>query len=426
MAKTPISLAPIPIERPANQIPVMIAKEPKKKVKILAHIFLLANEKAIAIGPNKSTDKSIRLTRSAKDSIKVVLQQMKKISSAFIAIFTLFIGLISTPANAVVGGTDATGSGFVVAIRVDLPGDLQTACTGGLWKPKIVVTAAHCVVTEGSSTVANASEVHVYAQGVYVSGARPVASATAIILTGGYSNSSTGFVEANDLAFLILDKEVGTPLISRLASESEAAAATVLGKKMNFFGYGQTAKESDVSMIPLTLSQTPFQFLGGKTYLYGKSASGTGACFGDSGGPVILQTETENLLIGPVAGGSGSPCYPEIKERAVLGLVASNFTDLVKTALTTAGYSPDEAFTTPRPSLKKGTFSAKTVLKKIGVTTESSTSVKFVGVKAKPKNACVATATSVSVKAKGTCTLTFTVKKSGKTARTAKTTFNIG
>ena len=426
MAKTPISLAPIPIERPANQIPVMIAKEPKKKVKILAHIFLLANEKAIAIGPNKSTDKSIRLTRSAKDSIKVVLQQMKKLSSAFIAIFTLFIGLISTPANAVVGGADATGSGFVVAVRVDLPGDLQTACTGGLWKPKIVVTAAHCVVAEGTSNVANASEVHVYAQGVNVTGARPVASAVAIILTGGYSNSSTGFVEANDLAFLILDKEVGTPLISRLASESEAAAATVLGKKMNFFGYGQTAKESDVSMIPLTLSQTPFQFLGGKTYLYGKSASGTGACFGDSGGPVILQTETENLLIGPVAGGSGSPCYPEIKERAVLGLVASNFTDLVKTALTTAGYSPDEAFTTPRPSLKKGTFSAKTVLKKIGVTTASSTSVKFVGVKAKPKNACVATATSVSVKAKGTCTLTFTVKKSGKTARTAKTTFNIG
>jgi len=426
MAKTPISLAPIPIERPANQIPVMIAKEPKKKVRILAHIFLLANEKAIAIGPNKSTDKSIRLTRSAKDSIKVVLQQMKKISSAFIAIFTLFIGLISTPANAVVGGADATGSGFVVAVRVDLPGDLQTACTGGLWKPKIVVTAAHCMVAEGTSNVANASEVHVYAQGVNVTGARPVASATAIILTGGYSNSSTGFVEANDLAFLILDKEVGTPLISRLASESEAAAATVLGKKMNFFGYGQTAKESDVSMIPLTLSQTPFQFLGGKTYLYGKSASGTGACFGDSGGPVILQTETENLLIGPVAGGSGAPCYPEIKERAVLGLVASNFTDLVKTALTTAGYSADEAFTTPRPTLKKGTFTAKTVLKKIGVTTASSTSVKFVGVKAKPKNACVATATSVSVKAKGTCTLTFTVKKSGTTARTAKTTFNIG
>ena len=426
MAKTPISLAPIPIERPANQIPVMIAKEPKKKVKILAHIFLLANEKAIAIGPNKSTDKSIRLTRSAKDSIQVVLQQMKKISSAFIAIFTLFIGLISTPANAVVGGADATGSGFVVAVRVDLPGDLQTACTGGLWKPKIVVTASHCVVAEGTSNVANDSEVHVYAQGVNVTGARPIASATAIILTGGYSNSSTGFVEANDLAFLILDKEVGTPLISRLASESEAAAATVLGKKMNFFGYGQTSKESDVSMIPLTLSQTPFQFLGGKTYLYGKSASGSGACFGDSGGPVILQTETENLLIGPVAGGSGAPCYPEIKERAVLGLVASNFTDLVKTALTTAGYSADEAFTTPRPSLKKGTFSAKTVLKKIGVTTASSTSVKFVGVKAKPKNACVATATSVSVKAKGTCTLTFTVKKSGKTARTAKTTFNIG
>jgi hypothetical protein len=80
-------------------------------------------------------------------------------------------------------------------------------------------------------------------------------------LTGGYSNSSTGFVEANDLAFLILDKEVGTPLISRLASESEAAAATVLGKKMNFFGYGQTAKDSDVSMIPFDSFPNPVSIL---------------------------------------------------------------------------------------------------------------------------------------------------------------------
>ena len=62
------------MDKPANQIPVMIDNEPKKKVKILAHIFLLANENAIAIGPNKSIDRSIRLTTSAKDSIQVVLQ----------------------------------------------------------------------------------------------------------------------------------------------------------------------------------------------------------------------------------------------------------------------------------------------------------------------------------------------------------------
>jgi hypothetical protein len=35
MAKTPINLALIPMDKPANQIPVMIDNEPKKKVKIL-------------------------------------------------------------------------------------------------------------------------------------------------------------------------------------------------------------------------------------------------------------------------------------------------------------------------------------------------------------------------------------------------------
>ncbi|MEY3469620.1 MAG: hypothetical protein RLZZ575_80, partial [Actinomycetota bacterium] len=53
---------------------------------------------------------------------------MKKITIFLVAIFPLFIGLFQAPANAVVGGSDATGSGFVVAIRVDLGGNLQTAC----------------------------------------------------------------------------------------------------------------------------------------------------------------------------------------------------------------------------------------------------------------------------------------------------------
>jgi hypothetical protein len=350
---------------------------------------------------------------------------MKKIIRSLVAIFALLIGFIYPSAQAVVGGTDATGSGFVVALRVDLGGNLQTACTGGLWKPKIVVTAAHCVVTEGTSDVVAASSVNIYSQGANVSNSRPVAKATAIILSEGYTNSSTGFVEKNDIAFLILDKEIGTPLINRLASEAEVAAATANGKKLNFFGYGQTAKDSEVSLIPLTLTQIPFQFLGAKTYVYGKTPAGAGACFGDSGGPVVLSTATENLLVGPVAGGSGTPCYPEIKSRAVLALVASNFTALAKTALTTAGYSPDESITIPRPVLKKGTFSSKTVMKVIGLNVSSSTTVKFVGVKAKPNTVCVATASSVTVKAKGTCTLTFSLKKSGKTERTAKATFTV-
>lgn len=350
---------------------------------------------------------------------------MKKISTILLAIFPLFIGLFSSPAQAVVGGTDATGSGFVVAIRVDLGGNLQTACSGGLWKPKIVITAAHCVVEEGTSNIYPASNVNVYSQGANLASSRPVAKAISIILTSGYTNSKTGFVEAKDIAFLVLDKEIGTPLVTRLASESEISAATLNGKKLSFFGYGQTAKVGDVSLIPLTLNQTPFQFLGGKTYLYSRTSSDTGACFGDSGGPVILSTSTENLLVGPIAGGSGTPCYPEIKTRSVLSLAAANFSTLAKVALETAGYPTDTPISAARPVLKKGTYSARTVVKKLGIKVSSSTSVQFVGVKAKPKQACVATASEVFIKESGSCTLTIKMKKSGKTARTAKTTFTI-
>jgi len=351
---------------------------------------------------------------------------MKKLISS-ISIFSLIsMGFLATPAQGVVGGTDATGSGFVVAIRVDLGSDFQTACTGGLWKPNIVVTAAHCVVEEGSTNVYPASSIHIYAQGTNLTNTRPVANASAVIVTEGYKNSSNGYVQPNDIAFLVLDKEIGIPLVTRLASEAEVAGATAAVKKMYFFGYGQTAAKSDVSMIPLTLSQTPSQYLGAKTYLYGKTAANSGACFGDSGGPVILQTETENLLIGPVAGGSGTPCYPELKTRAVLSLVASGFTSLAKQALALAGYPAEEAVTIARPDFKKKTtYSAKTAAKRLGYPIAASTSVSIVGLKAKPAAACSATASKVIAKSKGTCTVTFSVKKKGKAAKTVKTSFSI-
>ena len=76
-------------------------------------------EKAIAIGPYKITESTIRLASSAKDSIEVVFQYMKRIATVSIAFFSLLIGLFATPSSAVVGGADATGSGFVVAIRID-------------------------------------------------------------------------------------------------------------------------------------------------------------------------------------------------------------------------------------------------------------------------------------------------------------------
>lgn len=69
---------------------------------------------------------------------------MKK-TALFVIALLLFAGS-PNPAQAVENGVDATGSQFVVPIKVGLSSGLTGSCSGALISPYIVVTAGHCVL----------------------------------------------------------------------------------------------------------------------------------------------------------------------------------------------------------------------------------------------------------------------------------------
>ena len=339
----------------------------------------------------------------------------------------LSLTLLNSPANAVVGGQDATGSPIVVALLIDTGESRLGACSGALWKPRIVVTAAHCVVRAGSTQVVLPSQVLVYRPGVNRSNTRPSAVGTYIVSPAGYRNSQDGFVNSDDIAFIVLDVELATPAISRLASEAEVSAMIASGNSLPFFGYGLTTFQGEVSPIPLTLNQNPLSYQGSNKYLYGRTARGSGACQGDSGGPVVGTFQDQLLLIGPIAGGSGEPCFPSIPDRFVISSVASAYQSLANEALALAGYSADIAISKARPKLKRNaTFQARNlVTRRLNASVNSSSQVRIIRSRSNKSGVCSTTQTSLRTGRKGTCTVTFSVKDKGKKARTFTTTFRV-
>ena len=69
---------------------------------------------------------------------------------ATFAALILLTGTVHS-ANAVENGTEATGSQFVVPIKIELTPGLIGWCSGALISPYIVVTAGHCVVDQDAA-----------------------------------------------------------------------------------------------------------------------------------------------------------------------------------------------------------------------------------------------------------------------------------
>lgn len=245
----------------------------------------------------------------------------------------------------VYGGAVSAGNPGVVALAINRGGAWVALCSAALWRPRLLLTAAHCVTKPGSSALADGLAVfppgapaQVYSN-TGPQGAAPV-RVVRWTVPAGYVNGN-GRVSPNDIAVVELESDLGAPAYSRLASRFEIGAWTSQQVVVDHAGYGLigpslTSQLPHSVSLPL-LSYSPGSSLG-DTFATAQDAT-KGICPGDSGGPVFRTTAEGRYLIG-VEVGSNSPCQnPPSPTIFNVSTAASGYLPFLNSALAGAGYA---------------------------------------------------------------------------------------
>ncbi|MEY4616999.1 MAG: hypothetical protein RJB66_1959 [Pseudomonadota bacterium] len=189
----------------------------------------------------------------------------------------------------IVGGTTPQAKDQVRWSTVGLYDlDSATLCTGTIIGEKTILTAAHCVQDLFSLIV-------FFGDSIDEMGRTSVVTQVAVLST--YSRGNQAKVDLGDVAVVeIADKIPATHNVAELISSDEALND---GEDIVIVGYGATTglqtgtvgsiKAARVKVLQKSLGQTEFVT---------NQSRGTGACFGDSGGPAYAVKNNRIKLVG--------------------------------------------------------------------------------------------------------------------------------
>lgn len=251
--------------------------------------------------------------------------------------------IVSSPASASVSRViNGTPNPALSQAAVLMESD-TSSCTGVLVLPNLLATAAHCFIETGSAVTSGPETWRFYlpgadAQTSPLTGVR----ATQLLIDPAYRND--GRTDARDLAFLVLDGALGTPVITRVAARNEVAALASRRATLEQVGYGQTVPravaDAPVSPIPIGMSAPIDEWDAPEGLLSVRTSGTTGTCAGDSGSPWMSSVQGELLLVGVLSSGDGPPCDPEAGGTNDYIAVISAQPALLDAAIAAAGAQP--------------------------------------------------------------------------------------
>ncbi len=240
-------------------------------------------------------------------------------------------------------GTPALGEQYTAQIIV-LGSTSYEMCSAAVWKPRVLLTAAHCLTDAGGSTAAAGSRIFVMPPGVnsplvYASG--PVGAARVRVIgtyLGQQYLESSKLVVGNDIAAIVLDSDLSPSVFTRLADRTELEAWVKSSRETTIVGYGITSLTDTTPSIPRTgtfiLSEIQVDRRNTNGWVtWSSPVNGVDTCPGDSGAPQFVSTGSKTLLIGDIAGGN---CTGQ--QRTAEGFAAITYLDVLNPALIAAGY----------------------------------------------------------------------------------------
>ncbi|MEV1064209.1 trypsin-like serine protease [Streptomyces sp. NPDC050263] len=251
--------------------------------------------------------------------------------------------LSATPAHAVVGGTTATTSDWMVQIHVTKPDGSVRICSGAAVAARKVVTSAGCVAGADSVRVASGTTSLLAETEMDPWSEDSKASAVSRTWTAPGYDATTG---RDDIAVLTTVDLLHTFTYVRLAASDDTAANTpaTVG---TFSGWGSTSGASQAPSTNLRKASLAVRpdaecaeaagsaWVPGRMFCAGLPATGQDAgsvtpCTGDEGGPLISDNRR---LIGVYSRATGSGCTADgsnavfTKVSALMGELGARVND---------------------------------------------------------------------------------------------------
>lgn len=210
--------------------------------------------------------------------------------------------------SAIVNGRVASEAELNATVAITDAAVEDSFCTGTLIAPRVVVTAAHCVVIEDEETqevqgVTAASDFRVVAGSTDALNADDsmIFTVSRVVVHPGYPNESassdpSGANRYDDVALLLLDRAVGTLTPATIPSIDDALAAFQSGAPVTISGFGITSASGEDTGV-LHIAETTFETRENAEIVLGRPGE-PDTCPGDSGGPAYLIDGDDVWLVG--------------------------------------------------------------------------------------------------------------------------------
>jgi secreted trypsin-like serine protease len=212
---------------------------------------------------------------------------------------------------AIIGGALAQPGMFAsVAEILDMHGNMVGQCTGTVVAPNLVLTAGHCAENVKTGIANGSTGYRILTGGVQESSERQISTVSGVLPYEGYARK----VDDDDAALLVLATATTAPPI-RLATGPHRAKLHA-GSRVTIVGWGEThyGQSGPTRVLHWTDSvaqsnrwckrNAPPFYARGEICAIDPPTYATGACSGDSGGPLLAHDASgEAVEVGIVVHG---------------------------------------------------------------------------------------------------------------------------